>query len=342
MKNSKMFMTLLMLALALAMLLPASLVGASSAYNVALNKPVYLDGSFFTGGWGGGLTVDEQTITDGVFLPRGQQWDQGAVWWDSTTAGGQCIFIDLDGVYEISSFIVQADDNDAYRLFYRDLATNSWQLAWDVPSAPDYGMQTRPNPLDDTEEYVLPSPIVTNYLKLMGDDDDPYTDHLYAVSEIQAYGYAVPNYVTGGGTWDKPGVGKKVDFSFAGCVGTNEIDEIVGQFQITNHMTKTSYHSTGFTYIEFWGSDATTPRAINKISEFTGTFRNNKDDFIITLTIYIWENAEEGEGNKGTDAICIQEGVVRGGGSCWIGQQTAPNAIYLEHVSSGNFQRHNI
>lgn len=52
--------------------------------NVALNGTVSLNGaSFFTGGWGGGLTVSADTTVDGVFLLRGTQWDQGAVWWDS-------------------------------------------------------------------------------------------------------------------------------------------------------------------------------------------------------------------------------------------------------------------
>lgn len=65
---------------------------------------------------------------------------------------------------------MQADDNPGYLLYYWDLVTNEWLLAWDVPNYDEYGwgMRTRPNPSDDTERYVLPSPIVTNALKFEG------------------------------------------------------------------------------------------------------------------------------------------------------------------------------
>lgn len=49
---------------------------AAPTTNVALNANVTLNGSFFTGGWGG-LVVNPNTIVDGVFVPRGTQWDQG-------------------------------------------------------------------------------------------------------------------------------------------------------------------------------------------------------------------------------------------------------------------------
>ena len=87
--------------------------------NVALDAKVTLHGgSFFTDGWGGGKIVDKHTIVDGVFLPRGKQWDQDAVWWDCHDGVNRYIKIDLGGVYEIYGFIVQADDNDAYNLYY--------------------------------------------------------------------------------------------------------------------------------------------------------------------------------------------------------------------------------
>ena len=85
------------------------------------------------------------------------------------------------------------DDNDAYKLYYWDISSSSWQLVWDVPNydvVPDpanWGMQTRPNPDDDTERYMLASPIVTNALKFEGNMADT-GDKLFSVSEIQAYG----------------------------------------------------------------------------------------------------------------------------------------------------------
>jgi hypothetical protein len=165
---------------------------AGPVTNVALNADVTLHGDFFTNGWGGGAIVDPATVVDGVFLPRNTQWDQGAVWWDSNDGAERYMTIDLGQTYKIESLVVQADDNEAYELYYLDLWTGTWQLAWDVPNydnvpdASSVGMQTRPNPLDDTERYMLPSLIVTNALKLQGNMSSP--DKYFSVSEIQAYG----------------------------------------------------------------------------------------------------------------------------------------------------------
>ena len=167
-------------------------IGANVGFaqtNVALGKPVTLNGApFFTDGWGGGLLTSADTVVDGIFFPRATQWDQGPVWWDSHDGEARWIEIDLGMVYVIESLVVQSDDNDGYTLYYWDIGSSSWQVAWDVPTAPDYGMQTRPNPLDDTERYDLPAPIITNALKYEGASP---SDMHYSVSEIQAFGTAV-------------------------------------------------------------------------------------------------------------------------------------------------------
>jgi hypothetical protein len=170
----------------------SGLAVAGPVTNVALNADVTLEGTFFTGGFGSGLVVDKATVVDGVFLPQGTVWDQGAVWWDSHDGGSRKIILDLGDTYKIESLVVQADDNDAYQLYYRDLWTNTWQLAWDVPNYDAYGagMQTRPDPTDDTQRYMLPSPIVTNALKFQGNMNDG--DLYFSVSEIQAYGKTIP------------------------------------------------------------------------------------------------------------------------------------------------------
>jgi hypothetical protein len=49
-------------------------------------------------------------------------------------------------------------------------------------------MQTRPDVNNNTVPYVLGAPIETSMLKFMGSGGDA----LYAVSEIQAFGTAVP------------------------------------------------------------------------------------------------------------------------------------------------------
>jgi len=176
----------------------SSISVAGPITNVALNGNVTLNGgSFFTGGWGAGLLANPATIVDGIFFPQGQQWDQGPVWWDSNDGAERYITIDLGNTFEIESLVVQADDNDAYELYYLDLWTGTWQLAWYVPNydiVPDpanWGMQTRPNPADDTVRYMLPSSIVTNALKFQGSMSDS-GDLLFAVSEIQAYGSVIP------------------------------------------------------------------------------------------------------------------------------------------------------
>ena len=160
--------------------------------NVALNGNVTLNGgSFFTGGWGGGLVVNPNTIVDGIFVPRATQWDQGPVWWDSNDGAARWITIDLGNTFKIESLVVQADDNEIYELYYWDLWTSTWQSAWDVPNydAEGWGMQTRPDPADDTQRYMLPSPIVTNALMLQG---NMVGDLYFAVSEVQAYGSVIP------------------------------------------------------------------------------------------------------------------------------------------------------
>jgi hypothetical protein len=175
------------------------LLGASAfADNIALNKEVFLSGTFFTGGWGGGAFANASTITDGNFFPQSQQWDQGPVWWDANylQADTNSIYIDLDGDYEIESFIVQVDDNDAYILEYHDINSNTWQLAWDVPNYNVYmgtdlwGMQTRPDPTNNSMQYFLSAPIFADQLRIKGNLSN--SDWNFSVSEVQAFGHAVP------------------------------------------------------------------------------------------------------------------------------------------------------
>lgn len=186
----------------LCLLCLAVLVGvgsfASNAYsvstNVALGKPVTLNGTFFTGGWGFGMVVSPSTVTDGIFLPQSQQWDQGAVWWDSRNERGQTVLVDLQGAYVIESLVVQADDNDRYSLFYWDMLSSAWTLLWDIADVGGWGMQSRPNPANNAQQFFLPAPVLTSALLLEG--QYPFSDELFSVSEIQAYGAEVPEPAT--------------------------------------------------------------------------------------------------------------------------------------------------
>ncbi|MDH5302432.1 MAG: PEP-CTERM sorting domain-containing protein [Gammaproteobacteria bacterium] len=164
---------------------------ATASSNVAQGKTVTLtDGTFFTGGWGGGAVVDPMTVVDGVFLPKQTPWDQGAVWWDDHDGVANHIEIDLGGTFVIESFVVQADDNDAYNLEYRDLISGDWILAWAVPNYDDrgWGMLTRPDVNNDATVYTLASSITTDALRISGNMDSG--DRYFSVSEVQAYGYA--------------------------------------------------------------------------------------------------------------------------------------------------------
>jgi hypothetical protein len=142
--------------------------------------------------------VSKDTIVDGIFLPRGQEWNQGPVWWKSWDGQDRYIEITLNDEYTINSFIVQADDNDAYKLYYRDMINNSWKIAWNVPNFDAIqpgGMVTRPNPSDNNEKYFLPIPITTDALLFRGNLDDG--DRAFSVSEIQAFSGAENDYSDG-------------------------------------------------------------------------------------------------------------------------------------------------
>ncbi len=159
-------------------------VGLTTAHasNVALGKTVTEQGDFGVAGWGSGILAPGSSLTDGTFFPETTQWDQNSVWWDENNPSsvGNTITIDLGGTYTIDSFTVQADDNDTYRVQYWDSVGSSWVTAWDVPSVPSYGLVTR--------STILGAPITTAGLRFSATGGDLY----YAVSEIQAFGKAVP------------------------------------------------------------------------------------------------------------------------------------------------------
>ena len=137
--------------------------------------------------WAGANPAPASTVTDGIFLPTSQEWDTNTVFWNANDVGpNNNIQIDLGNTFKIDSFIVQADDNDDYAIFYKNLeqSGNAWNLAWDVPAVGGWGLQTRPDN-DNITRYILPTPIVTNQLEIYGGSN---SDGMYAVSEVQAFG----------------------------------------------------------------------------------------------------------------------------------------------------------
>jgi hypothetical protein len=162
----------------------AAVMGFSTiamADNVALNKTVTLDdpNNFYVGGWQDAYSGASSTLTDGIIFENGHIWDMGSVYWNVNYGQPQNVIIDLQGLYSIDSFIVQADNNDTYRLSYWN--GNGWATAWDIPLWGSYGLNTRP-------AEQLSQPIVTSKLLFQGISGDGW----FSVSEIQATGNAVP------------------------------------------------------------------------------------------------------------------------------------------------------
>lgn len=155
--------------------------------NVAWQAEVNLvGGSFFTNE-PGGIMVSEDTLIDGVFLPKGYPANWGTVWWDSQDGQNRSITLNLGEMYCLESYLVQADYNEVYFLYYWDTTYNSWRLIWKtLPIYGATGMQTRPDPLNEERPYYYPTMIVTN--ALMVRESKGTGDGLGAISEIQAYG----------------------------------------------------------------------------------------------------------------------------------------------------------
>lgn len=159
----------------LALLCAFSTSAAMSGDNVALNKPVTVSGSGIGVGWGGPLAA-AGTVTDGLFLGNNHPWDVDTVYWSGLDA---VVEIDLGGSFSISSFTIEADNNDTYRIDFR--SGTSWQLAAAVPAAFNGGgLQLR--------VVDLPVPIFANALRISATGGD----NLYSVSELQAFAQPVP------------------------------------------------------------------------------------------------------------------------------------------------------
>jgi hypothetical protein len=132
------------------------------------------------------------TLTDGVlFLETidpfagiiGQGWTDGTVFWSATAAqaANTTVQVELGGLFAISGFRIQADNNDFYKIKYA--SGGSWlDLPQLLPAVFGFGMVAR--------DLILPpgSEIVTDRLLVFGFGGDS----AYALSEIQAFGVPIP------------------------------------------------------------------------------------------------------------------------------------------------------
>lgn len=123
--------------------------------------------------------ASQSSVVDNAFLAEGTQWNLGTWWWDQDpTVNGTYsvpmgIRIDLNAMYTIDRFVVQADDNDTYQLDYWD--GSAWQSAFNVAQSSGGGMRTRDSGIQGS--------ITTNQLRFYATGGDNY----YSVSEIQAF-----------------------------------------------------------------------------------------------------------------------------------------------------------
>ena len=158
---------------------------SATVTNVALGRPVTPAGSF------GSAPSQFATLTDGLFLGRSTQWQSGTVWWYGSVS---TLTIDLGGTFDLVAAIVQADDNDAYALDYRDPTDGSWKRLWSIPNYDYYGgvnqwgMQTRPDPVNDQTKQWFAGSVRADQIRLMSLSSDGSC----SVSEVQVFADVPP------------------------------------------------------------------------------------------------------------------------------------------------------
>lgn len=152
----------------------------SAASNVALGKAVTLSGTFGTDGdfWGNPALAPNASLVDGVFRAEGNpagQWNIDSLWWNGSTHAENAIDVNLGGQYKIDRLVLQADDNDVYRIQYFDAL--GWHNAQEMAAVGGWGLRTRDVSIGE---------ITTDRLRITAVSGDSY----YAVSEFQAFGVA--------------------------------------------------------------------------------------------------------------------------------------------------------
>jgi hypothetical protein len=153
----------------------AALAGPAAAQtNVALGRPVTLAAGSVSG-------VGLGTLTDGNFVPDLQWWQTGSVWWTGTTP---VLEIDLGGTFNVSGITSQVDNNDTYRITFRNPTTLLFGNAFDF-SPPDFtGLRTYPNPSNNSQVGALPATVLADRIRFQAISGDG----AYSTTEIQVFG----------------------------------------------------------------------------------------------------------------------------------------------------------
>jgi hypothetical protein len=166
--------------LLLASLLCLAAAGAHADVNVALNGAVTVAGLGIgdSGSWCCGVLADPSTVTDGITLPVGQQWNVNTVFW-TADPGATSVTISLLHTASVSSLQLEADNNDDYHIEYLDTA-HSWHDLTTISPHRSSGL--------DLGSATLSTPVIADGFRITAAAGDGH----YAVAEFAAIGSPVP------------------------------------------------------------------------------------------------------------------------------------------------------
>ena len=119
---------------------------------------------------------DLRLATDGRAAPEGAQWDAPGTGVFLDTPAGTLTY-DLGIVRSVSSFVLQADANDSYKIFGAlEDNPSAYKLLVEVEAVVNvgHGLRTRP---------VRIEPTAVRYVRI----GEPLGDNAYSISEFQAY-----------------------------------------------------------------------------------------------------------------------------------------------------------
>ncbi|HEX7641699.1 MAG TPA: PEP-CTERM sorting domain-containing protein [Burkholderiaceae bacterium] len=177
-------------------ILLAAMLGVSVAANagvtdVSLGAGVTEFGSSFgdSGSWSGGALAAPNAITNGSFLPMGNQWNTNTVFWTNPSAYLQ---INLNGSYNISNVVLEADNNDLYQVSY--LHNGVWTTLGDL--SPTIGGTVNANGTINQTGTIswglglngAGSSITASAFRIQAVGGDNF----YGVGQFQAYGAPAP------------------------------------------------------------------------------------------------------------------------------------------------------
>jgi hypothetical protein len=165
--------------LATALVAIAPLAGAA---NVAGGAAVTTAGPGFgnSGSWCCGALASPATVTDGLTLPTGQQWNIGTVFWSGDGKDtADTVTITLAGAATVNQLLLQGDNNDSYAVSYLGL-DSAWHPLVSISPNSDssWGLG------DNTASF---SAVTATAFQIEASGDG-----FYAVSEFQATGDFLP------------------------------------------------------------------------------------------------------------------------------------------------------